>query len=70
MADALLGGAFLSASLQILLDRLASPEAVKCSMIDAEVKQFSNQAVKEWLKQVKDAAYEVEDLMRTSIDML
>ena len=31
-------------------------------MIDAEVKQFSNQAVKEWLKH-KDAAYEVEDLL-------
>ena len=29
MADALVGGAFLSTSLQILFDRLASPEAVK-----------------------------------------
>ncbi|KAJ9687545.1 hypothetical protein PVL29_016150 [Vitis rotundifolia] len=78
MADALVGGAFLSASLQILFDRLASPGAMKivrgqklsdellnklkrkllivhAVLNDAEVKQFSDGRVKEWLEQVKDA---------------
>ncbi|KAJ9685850.1 hypothetical protein PVL29_017786 [Vitis rotundifolia] len=81
MADAL-----LSASLQVLFDRLASPELVnfirgqKLShellnklnrkllvvhkvLNDAEMKQFSNPLVKDWLVQVKDAVYHAEDLL-------
>ena len=86
MADALVGGAFLSASLQVLFDRLASREAVNlvrghklsdellnklkrkllivhAVLNDAEVKQFSDQRVKEWLEHVKDAVYEAEELL-------
>lgn len=86
MTDALVGGAFLSASLQILFDRLASPGAMKivrgqklsdellnklkrkllivhAVLNDAEVKQFSDGRVKEWLEQVKDAVYEAEELL-------
>ena len=44
MADALVGGAFLSTSLQILLDRLASPEAVKVVHI-----RHAAQARPQWL---------------------
>ena len=81
MADAL-----LSASLQLLFERLASPELInfirrrKLSqellndlkrkflvvltvLNDAEVKQFSNDLVKQWLIQVKDAVYDAEDLL-------
>lgn len=86
MADALVGGAFLSASLQVLFYRLASREAVNlvrgqklsdellnelkrkllivhAVLNDAEVKQFSDQRVKEWLEHVKDAVYEAEELL-------
>ncbi|KAL6311767.1 hypothetical protein AAG906_021798 [Vitis piasezkii] len=81
MADAL-----LSASLQVLFERLASPELInfirrrslsdellnelKRKLVvvhnvldDAEVKQFSNPNVKEWLVPVKDAVYGAEDLL-------
>nr|CAN60875.1 hypothetical protein VITISV_017859 [Vitis vinifera] len=81
MADAL-----LSASLQVLFDRLASPELVNFirgqklshelltdfkrkllvvhkALNDAEVKQFSDPLVKEWLVQVKDVVYHAEDLL-------
>ncbi|KAJ9685216.1 hypothetical protein PVL29_017301 [Vitis rotundifolia] len=81
MADAL-----LSASLQVLFERLASPELInfirrrnlsdellnelKRKLVvvlnvldDAEVKQFSNPNVKEWLVHVKDAVYDAEDLL-------
>ncbi|XP_034686691.1 putative disease resistance RPP13-like protein 1 [Vitis riparia] len=81
MADAL-----LSASLQLLFDRLASPEfinflgrhylsdellrklkrkllVVHKVLHDAEVKQFSDPLVKEWLVHVKDAVYDAEDLL-------
>ncbi|KAJ9685869.1 hypothetical protein PVL29_017799 [Vitis rotundifolia] len=81
MADAL-----LSASLQVLFDRLASPELVNFiraqklspelltnfkrkllvvhkALNDAEMKQFSDPLVKEWLVQVKDAVYHAEDLL-------
>ena len=30
---------------------------------DAEVKQFSNDQVKQWLVQVKDVVYDAEDLL-------
>ncbi|XP_010645585.1 putative disease resistance RPP13-like protein 1 [Vitis vinifera] len=81
MADAL-----LSASLQVLFERLASPELInfirrrnlsdellselKRKLVvvlnvldDAEVKQFSNPNVKEWLVHVKGAVYDAEDLL-------
>ena len=81
MADAL-----LSASLQLLFERLASQEVanfilrrrlsqellndlkrkflvVLNVLNDAEVKQFSNDLVKQWLIQVKDAVYDAEDLL-------
>uniref|UniRef100_F6I6M7 Disease resistance RPP13-like protein 1 n=1 Tax=Vitis vinifera TaxID=29760 RepID=F6I6M7_VITVI len=81
MADAL-----LSASLQVLFQRLASPELInfirrrnlsdellselKRKLVvvlnvldDAEVKQFSNPNVKEWLVHVKGAVYDAEDLL-------
>ena len=78
--------ALLSASLQLLFERLASQEVAnfilrrKLSqqllndlkrkflvvlnvLNDAEVKQFSNDLVKHWLIQVKDAVYDAEDLL-------
>ncbi|CBI24810.3 unnamed protein product, partial [Vitis vinifera] len=81
MADAL-----LSASLQVLFERLASPELINFIrrrnlskellndlrrkflvvlnvLNDAEVKQFSNDPVKEWLVQAKDIVYGAEDLL-------
>ncbi|RVW93556.1 putative disease resistance RPP13-like protein 1 [Vitis vinifera] len=81
MADAL-----LSASLQLLFDRLASPAfinflgrqnhidellselkrkllVVHKVLDDAEVKQFSNPNVKNWLVHVKDVVYDAEDLL-------
>ncbi|KAL6328522.1 hypothetical protein AAG906_038717 [Vitis piasezkii] len=77
---------FLSAFLQVLFDRLASPELInfirrknlshdllnelKRKLVvvhkvlnDAEMKQFSDAQVKEWLVQVKDAVYHAEDLL-------
>ncbi|WKA02485.1 hypothetical protein VitviT2T_020668 [Vitis vinifera] len=81
MADAL-----LLASLQVLLDRLASPDLINFiraqklshelltnfkrkllvvhkALNDAEMKQFSDPLVKDWLVQVKDAVYHAEDLL-------
>ena len=81
MADAQLSG-----SLQLLFNRLASPElinsiralnfshellnklkrkllAVHKALNDAEMKQFSDPLVKEWLVQVKDVVYHAEDLL-------
>ncbi|KAJ9685230.1 hypothetical protein PVL29_017309 [Vitis rotundifolia] len=78
--------ALLSVSLQVLFERLASPELInfirrrnlsdellnelKRKLVvvlnvldDAEVKQFSNPNVKEWLVHVKDAVYDAEDLL-------
>ncbi|KAJ9685225.1 hypothetical protein PVL29_017306 [Vitis rotundifolia] len=78
--------ALLSASLQALFERLASPELInfirrrnlsdellrelKRKLVvvlnvldDAEVKQFSNSNVKEWLVDVKGAVYDAEDLL-------
>eukprot|EP00261_Vitis_vinifera_P032992 XP_019074235.1 PREDICTED: putative disease resistance RPP13-like protein 1 [Vitis vinifera] len=81
MADAL-----LSTSLQVLFERLSSPELINFIrrrnlskellndlrrkflvvlnvLNDAEVKQFSNDQVKEWLVQAKDVVYGAEDLL-------
>ncbi|OMO70979.1 Disease resistance protein [Corchorus olitorius] len=86
MAGALVGGAFLSATLQVLFDRMASREvvdflqgkklgtvlekklkpmlmSVKAVLDDAEDKQISNQNVKEWLSELKDAVHDAEDLL-------
>ncbi|OMP01082.1 putative disease resistance RPP13-like protein 1-like protein [Corchorus olitorius] len=89
MAGALVGGAFLSATLQVLFDRMASTEvvdfirgkklenllkmklkpllmSVKAVLDDAEDKQITNQNVKEWLSELKDAiAYEA---LRSSLE--
>ncbi|KAH7862843.1 hypothetical protein Vadar_010183 [Vaccinium darrowii] len=50
--SALVGGAFLSATLQVLFDRLASQN-----------KKISDQAVKDWLDELKDVVYHAEDLV-------
>ncbi|KAG5527642.1 hypothetical protein RHGRI_028537 [Rhododendron griersonianum] len=86
MAEALVGGAVLSATLQVLLDRLASREFInffrgrkhdgrllkkmKLKLIglnkvlnDAENKQITDQAVKDWLDELKDAVYHADDLV-------
>ena len=86
MAGAVVGGAFLSASLQVLFDRLASREVlsfirghnlsdellkkmkrklrvVHAVLNDAEMKQFTNPTVKEWLDELRVVVYEAEDLL-------
>uniref|UniRef100_A0A2N9GIR8 Disease resistance N-terminal domain-containing protein n=1 Tax=Fagus sylvatica TaxID=28930 RepID=A0A2N9GIR8_FAGSY len=86
MADALVGGAFLSAFLQVLFDRMASHEVIeffrqsklnneplrklKTTLLlinavlnDAEEKQIKDSAIKEWVNELKDAAYQAQDLL-------
>ncbi|THG23729.1 hypothetical protein TEA_019526 [Camellia sinensis var. sinensis] len=86
MAGALVGGALLSATLQVLFDRLASREVInvfrgrkdgdrllkrlKLSLLglnavlnDAENKQITNPAVKEWVEELKDVIYHADDLV-------
>ncbi|CAL5384403.1 unnamed protein product [Camellia sinensis] len=86
MADALVGGAFLSATLQVLFDRLASREVInvfrgrkdgdrllkklnlsllelRAVLNDAENKQITNPAVKEWAEELKDVIYHADDLV-------
>ncbi|XP_021906579.1 putative disease resistance RPP13-like protein 1 [Carica papaya] len=86
MAASMVGGAFLSAFLQVLFDRMASREildffcfrklnidllkklkltllSIKPLLDDAEDKQITDPAVKEWLDELKDAVYIAEDLL-------
>ncbi|KAF7840394.1 putative disease resistance RPP13-like protein 1 [Senna tora] len=87
MAAELVGGALLSATFDVLLERLTphvdflnfirrkkldqnllhrlKPTliAARAVLNDAELKQITDSAVKEWLDELRDAVYEVEDLM-------
>ncbi|CAL5361710.1 unnamed protein product [Camellia sinensis] len=86
MVAALVGGAFLSATVQVLFDRLASREFVnffraqkhddkllrklKLTLLglnvvldDAEYKQITNPAVKDWVDELKVAVYHADDLL-------
>ncbi|CAL5444299.1 unnamed protein product [Camellia sinensis] len=86
MAAAVVGGAFLSATLQVLFDRLASREFVNffraqklddkllrklkstlrglnVLLDDAEDKQITNAAVKDWVDELKVAVYHADDLL-------
>ncbi|XP_048420371.1 putative disease resistance RPP13-like protein 1 [Pyrus x bretschneideri] len=86
MAAALIGEAFLSASIQVLCDRIASTDfsdlfrqkkldepllmKLKTTLLtlyavlnDAEEKQISNPAVRDWLDELKHAVFDAEDLL-------
>jgi len=86
MAAELVGGALLSAFLQVAFDRLASPQlfdffrgrkldekllanlnimlhSINSLADDAELKQFKDPHVKAWLFAVKEAVFDVEDLL-------
>ncbi|XP_027158920.1 putative disease resistance RPP13-like protein 1 [Coffea eugenioides] len=86
MALASVGGSLLSAFLQVLFDRMASPEllnlfrkrkaddellkklkinllAVGAVLDDAENKEISSQAVKEWLEELHEIVYQADDLL-------
>ncbi|KAH7570573.1 hypothetical protein JRO89_XS05G0138300 [Xanthoceras sorbifolium] len=92
MISELVGGAFLSAFLQVLFDRLASRQfidffrrrqfdhsllhrlqttllTVNGVLSDAEEKQITNSFVKEWVDELKDAAYYAEDLLDEIVTM-
>ncbi|KAF2322331.1 hypothetical protein GH714_012301 [Hevea brasiliensis] len=82
---AAVGGAFLSAFLQVLFGRMASREVVdffknrrlndgllkkmKTTLIsvksldDAEEKEITKPAVKQWLEELKIAVYEADDVL-------
>ena len=81
-----MGGAFLSAFLQVFFDRMASREVldffsrwklnteslrklrttllyIDAVLNDAEEKQIKNPAVKKWVNELKDTAYQAQDLL-------
>ncbi|KAG2664533.1 hypothetical protein I3760_16G086400 [Carya illinoinensis] len=80
-----IGELFLSAALQVLFNRLASPELLQFArqeglrkqldkwdktltrirdvLDDAEEKQHTQRSVKAWLDDLKDLAYDVEDIL-------
>ncbi|XP_057457318.1 putative disease resistance RPP13-like protein 1 [Lotus japonicus] len=86
MAMAVVGEAFLSASMEVLLERIVSQEflfffrskqldvsllkklkttllSLQAVLNDAEEKQITNPAVKEWLDELRDALYDADDLL-------
>ncbi|KAE9595158.1 putative winged helix-turn-helix DNA-binding domain, leucine-rich repeat domain, L [Lupinus albus] len=86
MAGAIVGGAFLSGFINVVFDRLLSPEALnfiqgkklhqnllqrlntalsasEALVTDAEMKQFHDANVKDWLDSLKDAVYVADDLL-------
>lgn len=85
MAAVTVGGAFLSASLQVLFDKLASPTVQEFGSLwgvehelnrlrrtllkilsvveDTEMREIRDQSLKMWLKDLKDAAYDADDIL-------
>ncbi|MED6176487.1 hypothetical protein PIB30_088652 [Stylosanthes scabra] len=76
MAAALVGGAFLSGFINVVLDRLISADSVnlverlKSALTnagylvdDAELKQLENYEVKDWLNSLRDAVHTADDLL-------